>query len=174
MEKDPYNTELPGSSEPIDELLVAYLDGELDDESSREIEQRLTSDSALREQLTRLERTWDVLDELEQVEVDEDFTKTTIEMVALAAEDEYQREESQRPALRRRRWLAGTAGILAACLAGAAMVWGFAPDPNQQLIEDLPVLQKLDEYQQIDNIEFLKLLHEKRLFDAEAKDDDDA
>lgn len=156
----------------MDELLVAYLDGELDDESSREIEQRLTSDSALRDQLTRLERTWDALDELEQIEVDEGFTKTTIEMVAVAAEEEYQQEESQRPVQRRRRWLLGAAGLAVACLAGAAFVWGFAPDPNQELIEDLPVLQRLDEYQQIDDIEFLKLLHEKKLFATEAEDDD--
>ena len=172
MENDSYNADQSQGPAPMDEQLVAYLDGELDDESSRQIEQRLTSDSALRDHLGRLERTWDALDELEQVEADENFTKTTIEMVALAAEEEHQREEEQRPAQRRRRWLLGTMGLAAACLVGFVAIWAFAADPNRQLIEDLPVLQKLDEYQQIDDIEFLKLLHEKKLFAVEAEDDD--
>lgn len=172
MENDSYNADQPEGTMPMDDQLVAYLDGELDDESSRQIEQRLTSDSALREQLTQLERTWDALDELEQVEVDEGFTKTTIEMVALAAEEEHQQEEARRPARQLRQWLIGAAGLAAACLVGFVGVWGFAPDPNQQLIRDLPLIEKLDEYQQIDDIEFLLLLHEKKLFAAEAEDDD--
>ena len=171
MENDPHNPDQFQGPEPADEQLVAYLDGELDDESSRQIEQRLTSDSALRDHLGRLERTWDALDELEQVEADENFTKTTIEMVALAAEEEHQQKEEQRPAQRRRQWLLGTMGLAAACLLGFVAFWAFATDPNRQLIEDLPVLQKLDEYQQIDDIEFLKLLHKEKLFTVEAQDD---
>lgn len=169
MENDPYNVDQSEGPAPMDEQLVAYLDGELDDESSRQIEQRLTSDSTLRDQLTQLERAWNALDELEQVEVDEGFTKTTIEMVALAAEEEHQQEEAQRPARQLRRWLIGSAGLAAACLAGFVGVWGFSPDDNQQLIKDLPIIEKLDEYQQIDDIEFLLLLHEKKLFAAEAE-----
>jgi anti-sigma-K factor RskA len=171
MENDPYNVDQPEGPAP-DEQLVAYLDGELDDESSRQIEQRLTSDSALRDQLTRLERTWNALDELEQVEVDEGFTKTTIEMVALAAEEEHQREETRRPARRLRQWLIGSVGLVAACLAGFVGVWGFYSDPNEQVIKDFPIYEKLDEYQQIDDIEFLLLLHKNGVFAAEAEDDD--
>ena len=172
MEKDPHQADQSQGPASVEEQLVAYLDGELDDESSRQIEQRLTSDSALRDQLSRLERTWDALDELEQVEADEDFTRTTIEMVAVAAEEEYQQEIEQRPVRERRRWLIGSVGLAAACLAGFVAVWGFTPDPNQQLIEDLPVLQRLDEYQQVDDIEFLLLLREQKLFTVEAEDDE--
>ncbi len=172
MVNDPYNSDPTEGPAPIDEQLVAYLDGELDDESSRQIEERLTTDSTLRDQLSRLERTWDVLDELEQVEVDEDFARTTIEMVALAVKQEREEEEQQRPARQRRQWLLRSVGLVAACLAGFTVAWSFWPDPNQQLIEDLPVLERLDEYQQIDNIEFLKLLHESKLFAAEDQDDD--
>ena len=108
----------------MNEQLVAYLDGELDDESSRQIEERLTSDSTLREQLGQLERTWDALDELEQIEVDEEFAQTTIEMVAVAAE-------------RNATWTinsdrlgcdaagcSGLQGLMIACLAGFVATWG--------------------------------------------------
>ncbi len=155
----------------MDEQLVAYLDGELDDESSREIEERLTSDSTLRDQLSQLERTWDALDELEEIEVDEEFTKTTIEMVALVAEEERQQEEQQRPAKRRLEWLVGAMSLLSACLAGFIAVWLFWPDPNKPLIEDLPILQRIDEYEQINDIEFLELLHQHNLFPPEEEDE---
>ena len=171
MERDPNQADQTDGPESLNEQLVAYLDGELDDEASRRIEERLTSDSTLRDQLGRLERTWDALDKLERVEVDEDFTRTTIEMVALVAEKERQQEEQLRPVRERRRLLIGSAGLLSACLAGYVAVWSFWPDPNQGWIDDLPVLERLDEYRQIDNIGFLKLLHEKQLFPAEDQDD---
>lgn len=171
MEKDPYQADQPDGSESLNEQLVAYLDGELDDESSHLLEERLTSDSTLRDRLGQLERAWDALDELERAEVDENFTRTTIEMVTLVEEKELQQEEQQRPAQQRRRLLFGSVGLLSAGLAGFLAVWSFWPDPNQELINDLPVLERLDEYRQIDDIGFLKLLYEKQLFPAENKDD---
>jgi len=170
MGNNPHDAGLTEGPAPMDEQLVAYLDGELDDESSRRLEQQLASDSTLRDQLSRLERTWDALDELERIEVDQEFTRTTIEMVALAAEREHQEEERRRPARRRRQWLLGLAAIVLACFAGFAGTWYFLPDPNRQLIEDLPVLQRLDEYQLIDTIEFLKLLRDRQLFPAKTED----
>lgn len=164
MENDSRQPEPAESAAVLNEQLVAYLDGELDDESSRQIEERLTSDSTLREQLGQIERTWDALDELEQIEVDEDFAQTTIEMVAVAAEEERHLDDQQRPARLRRRWLLGIAGLMIACLAGFVATWGFASNTNDQLIKDFPVLARLDEYRLIDQIEFLRLLREKNVF----------
>ena len=172
MENDPRQPEPAESAAVLNEQLVAYLDGELDDESSRQIEERLTSDSTLREQLGQLERTWDALDELEQIEVDEDFTQTTIEMVAVAAEEERFLDDQQRPARLRRRWLLGIAGLMIACLAGFVAAWGFASNTNDQLIEDFPVLARLDEYRLIDQIEFLQLLLEKNVFPPQEEEKD--
>ncbi len=171
MAKDSYQADPADGADSLNEELVAYLDGELDDASSRRIEERLTSDSTLRAHLGRFERTWDALDELERVEVDEDFTRTTIEMVALAAEEERQQEQRQRPVRRRHRLLIASAGLVSACAAGFLIVWSLWPDPNAELIDDIPVLERLDEYLQIDDIGFLKLLEEKQLFPAEKKDD---
>lgn len=167
MSNDPYYADRPDESPPVNEQLVAYLDGELDDESNRALEQRLATDSGLRSQLGQLQRTWDMLDHLGLAEVGETFTRTTIEMVAFAAEEEQQEEDAKRPHRRRRRWLLGAAGIAASFAVGFGLVWSFWPNPNRQLLEDLPVLERLDEYQQIDDIQFLELLHEKGVFPAE-------
>ena len=171
MLNDPYHAGTADELPPSEEQLVAYLDGELDDESSRSLEQRLATDSGLRSQLSRLERTWDMLDQLGRAEVGEAFTRTTIEMVALAAEQEQQQEEAERPVRRRRRLFVGAAGILASSAVGFLLVWALWPNPNRQLLEDLPVLERLDEYRQIDGIEFLELLHKRGVFAGEGDND---
>ena len=61
--------------------------------------------------------------------------------------------------------------LLAAGLAGFLAVALFAPDRNEQLIQDLPVLQNLDEYCQIDSIEFLQMLNQQGLFNEENGED---
>ena len=77
------------SAQPeIDDELTAYLDGELDAASVRRVEERLARDTAYRGQLQKLERTWDLLDRLPRADVGEKFTKSTLEMVAVAAAKE--------------------------------------------------------------------------------------
>ena len=81
----------------LDEELVAYLDGELDAEAGRRLEQRLADDATARSALRGLQVSWDALDELDQADVGQDFTRTTLEMVAVRATKDV--EESQRLAL---------------------------------------------------------------------------
>ena len=147
-----------------DEQLVAYLDGELDDESSRRVEALLVSDAKLRRQLGEMERTWDALDQLGRFEVDERFTQTTLEMVALAAEEEVQQQKEEAPRQSRRRWILGAAGLATAGVAGFLAVAIFWPDPNRRLLEEKPVLEHLEQYRQIDDIDFLRRLYRENLF----------
>ena len=56
---------------------------------------------------------------------------------------------------------------IAAAAAGFLTVAGLRGDPNRQLLSDLPVLQRLDEYRQIDDLEFLRMLHREGLFGEE-------
>jgi anti-sigma factor RsiW len=165
MSTDPKKTECS-----LEEQLVAYLDGELDAESVRRIEERLAAEPEVREALNRLERTWDMLDELGSTPVGESFTRTTLEMVTVAAEEEVQHAMAVVPLRRRRRlWLAA-AGALAATAAGFLAAYLALPNSNRQLLQDLPVLENLEEYRQVDDIDFLRLMKEKGLFPKEDSD----
>ncbi len=157
---DPTNSD----STAIEEQLVAYLDGELDEQSSRRIEELLAADPTVRQKLEQLDRTWELLDELGQSPVDRDFTETTLEKVAGAAEEDVERGRAEIPRRRRRRWLIAGGGLLASGLAGFLTVTLFWPNPNRQLLRDLPVLGSLDQYNQIDDVEFLRLLRGEGLF----------
>ena len=75
----------PQSETPDTDELVAYLDGELSADECRRVERRLASDAEYRRRLTELEQAWTALEALPSTVVDEDFARTTIEMVAVAA-----------------------------------------------------------------------------------------
>jgi hypothetical protein len=162
------------TQQDLQDELTAYLDGELDAENVRRVEERLARDAAYRGELNQLERAWNMLDRLPRASVDENFTKSTIEMVALSASQEAEAIVRDLPKRRRRQ------RIIAAISMGAALLVGFAigtqlwPNPNEQLLDDLPVLENLDLYYQADEIEFLRLLGEKGSFnDADADDTGD-
>ncbi len=162
---------------PLEERLVAYLDGELDDAEVRDVEQLLAADAGARELLSGLERTWSLLEKLGRSPVDEMLARTTIEMVSVAAADDVAREQAEIPRRRRRRWLVGAASLLAAAVVGFLAVALVLPNPNREVLEDLPVLENLDELERVFNkdedIRFLKLLQENRLFVKDAADENE-
>jgi anti-sigma factor RsiW len=149
----------------VHELLVAYLDGELDAEAARGVEERLASDPALRMEMQRLDRAWHLLDALETEPVDEQFTRTTLEMTIAAAEEELQQEQAERPRRQLKRTLLLCTAVAVAALCGFLGVRLLTPDPNRQLLEDLPVIENLEQYRAVGDIEFLRALHQERLFD---------
>lgn len=153
------------------EQLVAYLDGELDAAASREIEHRLASEPGVQQELQQLQQTWDLLDRLPQADVDAKFTRSTAEMIALAAEDEAKLLLAAAPWRRRRKWLLKTAGSLAAGVLGFAAVKLCWPEPNRRLLLDLPVLEHLEAYRQTPDLEFLKRLNAEGLFSEELPDE---
>ena len=159
------------------EELVAYLDGELSAEQSRQIEQRAAAEPNARRMLEELDRTWHMLDELDSPATNEDFTCTTLEMVALAAAEDAQQAKVQRPWRRLRAALWAVAGLVVAAAAGFLAVAWALPDPNAQLLQDLPVLENYDQYRDIlsqypksDSIDFLRALQKEKLFPKEAED----
>jgi len=157
----------------FEEQLVAYLDGELDQQATRELEARLASDPVARETLRRLERTWEMLDTLGRAETGDSFTRSTMEMVAVAAEKEVEQERQQLPVYRLQRWLLGICVLLAAGMLGYLSIALWWPDPNRQLLRDLPVIRHVDQYQEIGQYGFLQALYKEGLFadvDSEADD----
>lgn len=156
--------------ETILEELTAYLDGELDSEHRRRVEERLARDPEYRGELQRLQRAWDLLEKLPRSTVDDSFTRTTIEMVAVAAADEARTQALERPRRRRRQALWGGLGIACAACFGFVIGSRAWPNTNQQLLEDLPVIQNFDLYRQADSMEFLRKLAASKLFDEETSD----
>ncbi len=149
------------------QALVAYLDGELDSAGVMEVEKRLAQDADYREQLQELQRSWDLLDDLPQPTADEQLTKTTVEMVALQTADDVRQQE---PQLRRRLRLRQVA-VVGTCLLGLMLsyfaVRTWLDRPNRQFLEDLPVIERVDLYQYVDDMAFLEALAEEGLFDED-------
>jgi hypothetical protein len=140
----------------VREALVAYLDGELEADDARKVEELLSSDGSARQYVHSLEKTWDLLDQLPRADVNEMFTRTTIEMVAVSAKEVLEAERSAIPAKKRRSLVVGGAVLLAAAIAGYILARGLWPSENEQLLADLPVLERLDAYFYAGNLEFLK------------------
>jgi hypothetical protein len=135
------------------ERLVAYLDGELDAQTARQVEELVAREPRVERELRQLERAWQVLDRLPHAEVDPSFTRSTVEMVALAVEDE------QRPpaGIGRLRAAWPLLVLLLAAAAGfsGARLWS---DANGQLVHDLPIIENLEAYRQTPSIDFLRRL----------------
>ena len=160
------SSNLPGADQ-LDEQLVAYLDGELQPEAARQIENMLASDAHVRQRLNQLAASWDMLDQLPRATVDDLFTRTTVEMVALAGEDEVAQTRVGDPARRRRRWLEAGVATLAAAIVGFVLVAVAMPGQNEALLRDLPVIKNLELYRDVDDIELLKQLQTANLFPEE-------
>ena len=145
------------------ETLVAYLDGELSEPEIVEVEKLLTNSSELRQQLNGLERTWDLLDELPEVEPTESFTRSTMEM---AIGDQVE------TVLRRRKksWTIPlriaimTLFPLIACLGTYAFTKWRQKAPIRSLVADMPLLSNYELYESAKTLEFAELLCENGVF----------
>jgi hypothetical protein len=147
--------------EPAAEELVAYLDGELSPDECRQVEERLASDADFRADLHGLDQAWEALDALPATAPGDDFARTTIEMVAMAAKQEQkQRTAEVAASTRKRRRLWVTTGGLAVVASFLLARW-LLPDSNAQLLGDLPVLTRLNLLAQIQDVDFLRRLSQE-------------
>jgi hypothetical protein len=166
MSTTPSQSESPDTDE-----LVAYLDGELSADDCRRVEKRLANDAEYRRRLTELEQAWSVLEVLPSTKVDEDFARTTIEMVAVAAEREARADSATQSILGRRKtywWAAAGAAFAVAAFVLARLLW---PSPNRALVADLPVIANLDVLTQVGSVEYLRGLS-KLNFETSLRNED--
>ncbi|MCI0358047.1 MAG: hypothetical protein L0211_06170 [Planctomycetaceae bacterium] len=156
--------------EAMDEEIVSYLDGELDREAAIAIERRLAEDPAYRARLAHLQQAWDLLDNLGRTEADENFTHSTVAMVTVKAGED---SAIGQTAAQRRRQLA-YAGLGGLALAAGAIAYVVVDrslnSENRALVRDLPVIKRIDEYSNIEGVDFLKQLQKEGLFAAEVSD----
>ncbi|HZZ71041.1 MAG TPA: hypothetical protein VFE24_02245 [Pirellulales bacterium] len=155
------------NADALHEELVAYLDGELSAEQSRQLEERLSTDDAAREELQRLEKVWDILDGLPRANVNENFARTTVEMVTMAAQQDLAVERVELPKRNLRLWLATAIAVLLAGFIGFAGAVSFIPNKNSTLLHDLPTIDNLEMLQRADSVAFLQRLVDESVFPPE-------
>lgn len=151
-------------TQDIHDQLVAYLDGELDAETSRRVDDLLSTDPVVRREVADLDATWNLLERMPRTEVGEDFTRTTLELVAQRAEQDLKQQQSAQPS--RNLLLVGALciGMFAAGFFGVYAADLISPSENEVLLENLPVIQQLDQLEQVGKFEFLQELHEQQIF----------
>jgi anti-sigma factor RsiW len=152
------------------ETLTAYLDGELDDAQTEALETRLGQDAKLRAELETMQKTWGMLDFLPKAELSPDFTNRTIDRLTLAGQST---QLAGRPSTFRRVATWTMACLLAAVVGvgGAAAVRRYAVkpiDPNESLVPDLRLLERLRAYEKIDDLDELRALDQPDFFGEES------
>lgn len=148
------------------EDLVAYLDGELDDSESQEIDRILARSDVARHEVEVLSRAWEMLDLLPKPKAGTEFTERTMTTLRLK---EVPSDFTDQPwFLYVRRGAAATIWLLAIAGAGAVgllATWQWYPNPHRELLEELPVVEQLDIYSEVKDIEFLRLLRQENVFE---------
>lgn len=169
------------SSDKEKEELVAYLDGELPDEAASRVEKSLVDDASVRSEVEQLTKTFDLLDLLPASKASDGFAENTLTAIRTqetapktkVADKESPVEKSQSNiSLRAIAWgIRGVAflGLMFAATAGFNGAFKQDSEPIDELLTELPVIQRLDEYEEIGDVEFLKSLSESGLLDERDK-----
>jgi len=157
-------------NEILDEELIAYLDGELAADEARRLERRLGDEPALRARLRELQSTWDMLDALPKARPTLAFTTSTLSMVAVTAEADIRQAEKAINLTTVAWWVAGGALALSAAAVAFVLTQTQMERPNRELAQDLPVIERLDQYRYVDNLDFLQRLEREGLFVPEEGD----
>ena len=156
-----------------EELLIAYLDGELPIENKKKLEERLAHEPTLRRKLARFEETWDALELLERKTSDQVFISSTMEHVAMQTA-----HEIQVATLHSWAGFKGWAfrlflGSIVSAFLGYMSVDFLFSQNLKNLYNDVPMIERLDQYflldeqksYDIDELEFLRELNDAKIFD---------
>lgn len=169
------------SSDKEKEELVAYLDGELPDEVASRVEKSLVDDASVRRDVEQLTKTFDLLDLLPTSQASDGFAEKTLTAIRAQADaPKTESSDNQTTSAKPRSgysqlaivWgirAAGFLGLLFVATSGFNGAFMQNSEPIDELLTELPVIQRLDEYQEIGDVEFLKSLSESGLFDERDK-----
>jgi len=148
------------------EDLVAYLDGELPDTKAQQIDQVLARSEVARYEVEALARTWELLDVLPTPKAPPEFTERTMTTLKVAEVPFDIREQPWFATLKRVSLVAvWVVAISASGWFGYQVTAAWIANPSQQLLQDLPILKKLDLYQEVESIDFLDKLEKSHLFE---------
>ena len=165
------------------ENLVAYLDGELNDDAASRVEETLTEQPSVREEVEKLTRVWELLDLLPEPKASAKFTQRTLSAIQTQQAQTEADEADTRPLAtqptvhwktRGRKIALRFAAFLGLVFAGVLGFNGaFRRDTEAMdlLLRDLPVIERLDQYREVGSLEFLNELHDSGLLHGNADAD---
>lgn len=140
--------------------LTAYLDGELDESATADIEKVLARSAVARNDVELLARTYDLLDQLPRYQLTAAFTERTIATVRL---------ELSRPDMSQTLWYQAAARnvrpvvwcvlLFAASTIGYLITQAWTPNEADMLARDFDVIRQLDVYQDVGDAQFLDALN---------------
>lgn len=140
------------------QLLVAYLDNEVPEEVAAMIESKIAGSASARREVEELKQAWDLLDFLPMPEASNDFSNRTMEVLTQADAKAGLVGAAVVDGVRRIGAVAaGVLAVVGSFFVGVTAV-SFVPDQNRQIVQELPVLEHLDEYQAVRTITFLERL----------------
>ena len=138
---------------------VAYLDGELSPDESKNLERVLADSPVARKDVELLVRTYDMLELLPRPAATVEFTQKTMTTIKLS---------DMQPDVTQTAWYKWMhLGIVAAAATGLLVFTGLLayagtsrwfPTEEDLLLRDLQVIKNLDQYTQVDQLDFLNRL----------------
>lgn len=155
------------------EKLVAYLDGELPEGDARDVEQSLASDPAMRAEVEKLNRAWDMLDLLDRPNASGEFSSRTLATLKVSgATTALPNEQSAAPTVaiavtKPSRFgvpplVAWSAGLVAVTLLGFVVGRMTARPESDVWLDDLALIEQLDVYREIGDAQFLRDFQRER------------
>ena len=136
--------------------LVAYLDGELPPEKEREIDRVLVDNEVARREVQRLSEVYELLDYLPRPDVSEDFTQST--MATVLSENPPEEPDNPESKLDVRPLFKAAAWAFVLGWAGIAAGRFVRPSGANEVLRDLPALERLEELRAVQDREFLDWL----------------
>jgi len=163
---------MPELSDEDREILTSYLDGELDDDQSHDLEARLGREPELRAELEAMRQAWGLLDYLPRAQPSPTFTQRTMSRLSVEKVPSITASAPKAtPLTASHRWplAVGLASAVILALIGgfAAGAWWLprgSQDASDPIVRHLRVLEHLHEYERADDVEFLRSLDRPELF----------
>lgn len=165
------NENLPSQS--FTEKLVAYLDGELPEGDARDVENSLASDPTMRAEVEKLNRAWELLDLLPRPNASDQFSSRTLTTLKVSGVTTALPNESAaaptvalnvaKPSRFENRQIAAwSAGLIAVCVLGFVVGRMTARPDSDVWLDDLPLIERIDLYREIGDVQFLRDFQRER------------
>ncbi len=152
----------------VREDLVAYLDGELEEEAAQNVDTLLSHNETARHEVEVLARTWELLDLLPATKASADFSEKTITHIRLAEQPKLTPWLilGQQKLMQSLPWVVSGVLVVVTAAVGYLAAHDWVPDRSRRMLSELPLVQDYDELIEVDSIQFLKELRASGLFDA--------